>query len=230
MNRRAPELALLTGLLLALPIAAFAQWATGDVTRSLLTGVGLLYPFALYAVYHDDDPTTVLPARAVGVAGTLAGVVLLGDALATTGDATRIPTATLRGAFLGLLVAAPAWAYAVVNTPRHRLPDGRVFLVAGGGAGAALLLAGLLVGSPFGPAAALVVWVVGALAARVAGFYAPEDTRLTAVGAGVVLGLAVLFAALLVDAVSAAAVLSAVALALAPAVYYGLTVETASFE
>ncbi|MFC7071081.1 hypothetical protein [Halobaculum lipolyticum] len=228
MNRRAPELALLTGLLLALPIAAFAQWATGDVTRSLLTGVGLLYPFALYAVYHDDDPTTVLPPAAVAVAGTLAGLVLLGDALATAGP--RAPTAALRGTFLGLLVAAPTWAYAVVYTPTRRLPDGRALLLAGGVAGAALLLAGLLVGSPFGAASALLLWVVGALAARVAGFYAPEDTRLAAVGAGVVLGVAVLFATLLVDAVSPAAVLSAAALALAPAVYYGLTVETASFE
>ncbi|MFC7135978.1 hypothetical protein [Halobaculum litoreum] len=228
MNRRAPELALLTGFLLAVPIAAFAGWASGDVTPSLLTGVGLLYPFALYAVYHDDDPTTVLPPRVVAVVGTLAGLVLVGDAVATAG--ARLPVAVLRGTFLGLLVAAPTWAYGVVYTPARRLPDGRAFLVAGGVAGAALLLAGLLVATPFGAASALVVWVLGALAARVAGFYATEDSRLVAVGVGVVLGVGVLFAALLAGAVSTAAVLSSVALALAPAVYYGLTVETASFE
>ncbi|WP_277554363.1 hypothetical protein [Halobaculum limi] len=228
MNRRAPELALLTGFLLALPIGAFALWATGDVTRSLLTGVGLLYPFAVYAVYHDDDPTTVLPTRAVAVAGTLVGLILVGDAVVTaSGD---VAAATLRGTFFGLLVAAPAWAYAVAYTPARRLPDGRRSLLVGGVAGAVLLLAGVGLGSPFGAAAALLVWVASALAARSAGFYATEDTRLGAVGVGVVLGLAVLFAALVSGRVSATAVVSAVALALAPAVYYGLTVETASFE
>ncbi|MFC7097464.1 hypothetical protein [Halobaculum marinum] len=228
MNRRAPELALVSGFLLALPIAAFVLWAMGDVTGALLAGVGLLYPFGLYAVYHDDDPTTVLPTRVVAGVGTVAGLVLLADALATADG--QVATAALRGTFLGLLVAAPTWAYAVVYTPARRLPEGRILLLAGGVAGAALLLAGLLVGTAFGAASALLLWVLGALAARAAGFYAPEDTRLIAVGVGVVAGVAVLFAALLAGAVSAAAMLSAVALALAPAVYYGLTVETASFE
>lgn len=228
MNRRAPELALLTGLLLAFPIAGFALWATGDVTRSLLTGVGLLYPFAIYAVYHDGDPTAVLPPRGVAAAGSFAGLVLVADAIAT--GSGRSSTAALRGTFLGLLVAAPTWAYAVGYLSSRRLPDGRALLFGGGIAGAALLLSGLLVGTPFGAAAALVCWVTGALAARTAGFRASDDARLGAVGVGVVLAVAVLFAALLADAASPAAVLSAVALALAPATYYGLTVETASFE
>lgn len=226
MNRRAPELALLTGVLLAAPIGAFALWATGDLSRSLLTGVGLLYPFAVYAIYHDDDPTTVLPPRAVAVAGTVAGAVLVADAVATAG----VAGATLRGAFLGLLVAAPAWTYAVRYAPARALPDGRVLLLVGAVGGAALLLAGFHVETPFGAAAALVLWITGAIAARTAGFAATPTARLGAVAGGVVLGVAVLFAALFADSVSPATVLSAVAVALAPAVYYGLTVETASFE
>jgi hypothetical protein len=228
VNRRAPELALLTGLLLAAPIGVFALWATGDLSRSLLTGVGLLYPFAVYAVYHDDDPTTVLPPRIVAAAGTLVGVATVADSVATA--ASAVDVAALRGAFLGLLIAAPAWAYAVGYARPRSLPEWQVLLVGGGVAGAALLLAGVLLATPFGAAAALVVWVTGALAARRAGFVASADTRLGAVAAGIVLGVAVLFAALLTGSVSPAAVISAVALALAPAVYYGLTVETASFE
>jgi len=227
VNRRAPELALVTGLLLAVPIGGFALWATGDVSRSLLTGAGLLYPFAVYAVYHDDDPTTVLPPRAVAVAGGLLGAVPFADAVVA--DAP-LPGVALRGAFLGLLVAAPAWAYALGYGRAARLPDGRLSLAGAGVAGAALLLVGLLVGTPFGAAAALVVWLTGALAARSAGFRATEDARLGAVGAGVVLGVALLFATLLWGRTTAAAVLSAVTLAIAPAVYYGLTAETASFE
>ncbi|MXR41720.1 hypothetical protein GRX01_10270 [Halobaculum sp. WSA2] len=226
MNRRAPELALLTGVLLAVPIGAFALWATGDLSRSLLTGVALLYPFSVYAIYHDDDPTAVLPPRAVAVAGTLVGAVLVADAAATGGTAA----ATLRGALMGLLVAAPAWIYAVTYAPVRTLPDGRALLLAGAGGGVALLLAGLLLGTPFGAAAALVLWITGAIAARAAGFAATPTARLGAVAAGAVLGVAVLFAALFAGSVSPAAVLSAVALALAPALYYGLTVETASFE
>ncbi|QZY00632.1 hypothetical protein [Halobaculum rubrum] len=226
MNRRAPELALVTGLLLAAPVGAFALWATGDLSRSLLTGVGLLYPFAVYAIYHDDDPTSVLPPRAVAVAGTVAGAVLVVDAAATAG----VTDATLRGTFLGLLVAAPAWTYAVTYTPVRTLPDGRVLMLAGAVGGAALLLVGFSVETPFGAAAALVLWITGAIAARAAGFAATPTARLGAVAAGVVLGVAVLFAALFAGSVSSAAVLSAVTLALAPAVYYGLTVETASFE
>lgn len=226
MNRRAPELALLTGVLLAAPIGAFALWATGDLSRSLLTGVGLLYPFAVYAIYHDDDPTGVLPPRAVAAAGTVAGAVLVADAAATVGDAG----ATLRGTFLGLLVAAPAWTYAGAYAPNRALPDGRILLLAGAVGGATLLLAGLSLGTPFGAAAALVLWITGAITARAAGFAATPTARLGAVAGGVVLGVAVLFAALFAGSVSPAAILSAVALALAPAVYYGLTVETASFE
>ncbi|UIP00172.1 hypothetical protein Hbl1158_02025 [Halobaculum sp. CBA1158] len=228
MNRRAPELALVTGLLLSVPIGAFALWATGDVTRSLLTGVGLLYPFAAYATYHDEDPTTVLPPRAVGVAGTLVGLVLLADAVATAD--LDLAVASLRGAFLCVAAAVPAWSYAVVYAPRDSLPDVRPVLLVAGVVGAALLLAGLLAGTPFGAAAALLVWLAGALTARVAGFRATVDARLGAVAGGVVLGVVVLFAALLADSMSTAVVLSAVAVALAPAVYYGLTVETASFE
>ncbi|QZP36613.1 hypothetical protein [Halobaculum magnesiiphilum] len=228
MNRRAPELALLTGLLLAAPTGAFALWATGDISRSLLTGVGLLYPFALYAIYHDDDPTTVLPPRAVALAGTVVGAVLVADATVTaTGG---VADATLRGTFLGLVVAAPAWAYAVGYAPARSLPGGRAILLTGAVGGAALLLAGLLLGTPFGAAAALLVWVFGALAARSAGLAVTPTARLGAVAGGVVLGVAVLFAALIAGSVSLAAVLSALALALAPAVFYGLTVETASFE
>ncbi|SHH14125.1 hypothetical protein [Halobaculum gomorrense] len=228
MNRRTPELALLTGLLLAAPVGAFALWATSDLSRSLLTGVGLLYPFAVYAVHHDDDPTAVLPPRAVAAAGTLVGGLVVADAVATAALGSGV--ATLRGVFFGLLVAAPAWAYAVGYAPRRSLPNGRALLLAGVVAGAALLVAGLFLETPFGAAAALVLWIAGALAARSAGFAASADARLGAVAAGVVLGVAILFAALLVGSVSSAAVLSAVALALAPAVYYGVTVETASFE
>ena len=229
MNRRAPELALVTGLLLAIPLAGFALWATGDVSRSLLTGVALLYPFVVYAVYHDEEPTVVLPPGIVAIGGSLLGAVLVADVVVAA-DAGRRATAALRGVFLGLLVAAPAWAYALGYGRAARRSDGRLSLVAGAVAGGALLVAGLLVGTPFGAAGALVLWLIGALAARTAGFRATEDARLGAVGTGVVLGVALLFVTLVAGRTTAPAVLSAVALALAPALYYGLTVRSAAFE
>lgn len=231
MNRRAPELALLAGLVLALSIGGFALWATGDLTPSLLTGAALLYPFACYAVVHDDDPTTVLPARAVGLLGALAGALLVLDALVTgPSSATNPVAALLRGLFLGLLVALPPAAYAVAyGDSRSRIPPRPAFAAALA-LGLLLVVAGTLAGTAFGAAAGGLLALAGGLYARERGYRPGHDARLAGVGGGVLVGTALVVLGLTRDGAVLPSVLAAVGVVLAPGIYYALTVESASFE
>ena len=228
VNRRAPELALLSGLLLALPVAGFALWATGEFTPSLLTGVVLCYPFVLYAVVHDDDPTTALPARAVGLVGGLLGLLLVLDAFATAPSLVGL----LRGGFLGLLVALPPAAYAVAygdSGSATPVPARPVF--AGTLAvGLLLVVAGVVAGTAFGAASGGLVALAGGLYARARGYRPSRETRLGGVAAGVLLGAALVVLGLTREGAEPSSMLAAAGVVLAPGVYYALTVQTTSFD
>lgn len=231
MNRRAPELALLAGLLLSLSIGGFAFWATGELTPSLLTGAVLCYPFARYAVVHDDDPTTVLPPRAVGLFGVLAGTLLVFDSLATGPSPAANPVAALlRGLFLGSLVALPPAAYAVARGASVSDVPPRPVFAAALAFGLLLVVAGALAETAFGAAAGGLLALAGGLYARERGYRPNHDARLAGVGGGVIVGGALVVFGLARDEAVLASVLAAVGVVLAPGVYYALTVDSASFE
>ncbi|WP_435126525.1 hypothetical protein [Halobaculum sp. D14] len=228
MNDRVPELSLVAGGVLAASLGGFAYWGTGDASQALLTAAVLLYPFAGYAVRHDDDPTTVLPPRGVAAAAAAAATLLLLDAVVTPGPAVAV--AVLRAAWFALLVALPPAAYAL----RYGDPVGRrsgwLMLAIGGGVGLVLLVAGVAAGTPFGVAAAGIAALAGALGARFCGVAATETARLVAVAAGVVAGGAVLAAAALAGAVTTTVVVAASVAVLVPSLYAALSVETSAFD
>lgn len=98
MNRYAPELALVAGGLLGAVFGGFVLFSVGEFYSAVVVCVVFGYPFAAYAIYNDDEPTTVLPPRAVIVVAGLAGVGSILDVL-------RLFPPTLGSLLFGLLVA-----------------------------------------------------------------------------------------------------------------------------
>jgi hypothetical protein len=224
-NRHVPEFALVTGAFLALSFLVAGLVLTGDVVRTLLTAVVILYPFVAYAVTHSSDPTTVLPPRATSAAAVVVGVVLAGAVLvAALPDrlATELPYALL----LGALVVLPPAAYHVRYGSRaERLnPVSPVGTAAVAAAAAALVLAyGLLVGGTvFAAATALLSALAGAVYARVRGARLTVRTRRRAVAGGAVTGVGVVCVGLL-TADPASWILVGVCVVAAPALFYALT-------
>jgi len=162
MSRRAPEFALLVGLVLAVAYVGFVTLVTagaalldpGQLVGTVAVAVLLSYPFAAYAVHYDEDPTTVLPPVPVAVAaGLVAAVVAVGGALA------GVPVEGLVVALLaGLPVGAYAVGYAGVDLPPAR-PVAAVAVTCGLG----VVAAGLAVGPPsLAALAALSCFLAGA--------------------------------------------------------------------
>jgi len=161
MNRYAPELALVAGGLLGTVFGGFVLFSVGEFYSAVIVCVLFGYPFAAYAIYNDDEPTTVLPPRAVtGVAG-LAGVGVVLDVL-------RLSSTTLGsllfGFLLALVVFLPVAAYAAqYGTPptwlKPRLVERTGTLLAVG-----LLAAGIASGaSTAGSISALLVFLAATL-------------------------------------------------------------------
>jgi len=82
---------------------------SGSLYQAVLAGAVLCYPFAAYAVVHDDEPTTVLFPQPILIGGAIAGLLVLLDV-----GRVGTPRAIMYGASLALLVFLPAAAYSVV--------------------------------------------------------------------------------------------------------------------
>jgi hypothetical protein len=146
VSRRVPEAALAVGALLSATFVAFvlltqrASVLAG--TRWLLTlavAVALLYPFAVWAVVHSEDPTWALPPRVVaGVAGAVGAVALLGGTLRG---------AALFGVSAALLVALPPAAY-WLSAPGTRRVSPRPLLAGVGAAAVGVVVLGVVVEGP----------------------------------------------------------------------------------
>lgn len=153
MNRRVPEFALAAGLALGVPVGLYAAFF-GQPLVGVLAFVVLAYPFAVYAVVVDDDPTNVLvPDYVLGALAVVAGgAVLFGVA----GGAPAF------GLFVGLVAVLPAVAYharygASVNPLAPRWTALVVAWVALG-----VAVAGLPLGDPPSAAASAALLVVAA--------------------------------------------------------------------
>ncbi len=236
MNRYAPELALLTGGVLAGSFAVFGVWTTGDLPRTVLVSAGLLYPFAAYAVYRDTDPATAVPPRAVFSIAILVGVAVFVDITLGLSPGARdfggpgMPAA-LTGLGLALVVVLPVAAYQVsYGSP---LLPGQVptFVAAGIVAGGLLPLVGLLVGNPlYGAVDGLLVGLAAGITGLARGFDPEPRQTLRGVGAGVLAAFLVLVGGILAGGRPGPAVFAATAYLLGPALFHALTADTAAFE
>jgi len=168
MNRYAPELALVAGGLLGTVFGGFVLFSVGEFYSAAVVCALLSYPFAAYAIYNDDDPTTVLPPQAVtGLAG-VGGIGIVLDVLRV-----RSPTvdSLLFGLLLALLVFLPVAAYAVQYGEPPTWLDPRAVEIGGTILAVGLLAGGLGGGAPTaGTASAVLVFLAATLfAARSTG-------------------------------------------------------------
>lgn len=160
MNRYAPELALVTGGVLGVAFGGFVLIVLGEFYSAAVVAAVCGYPFAAYAVHTDDEPTTILPPRAVTVVAASVAVGVVVDSVRLFG--TSLNT-VLTGSLPAVAVFLPVAAYAT----RYGEPPAWVGprLVA---ASCSLLAVGLLVASVVteataAAASAVVVFVAGVL-------------------------------------------------------------------
>jgi len=168
MNRYAPELALVAGGLLGVVFGGFVLFSVGEFYSAAIVFVFLCYPFAAYAIYNDDEPTTVLPPRGVLAVSGLAGGGVLVDILRLFSLSIQ---SLLMGILAALVVVLPVTTYATqYGTPpawlTPRLVETSGTLLAGG-----LLAGGVWSGaSTVGSISAVLVFVAATLfAARSTG-------------------------------------------------------------
>jgi hypothetical protein len=223
-NRHVPEFALVTGAFLSLSFLVAGLLLTGDLTRTLLTSVVILYPFAAYAVTHSPDPTGVLPPRVTSLAAVAVGSVLAGSVVvpASGSVATDLPFAL----FLGACVVAPPAAYhARYGSRGERLNPCPPVVTALVTTAVALFVLGygLLVGGTlFAAATALLAFVGGTVYARACGARLATRTRRRFVAGGAVAGVGVVLVGLTREA-STAWLLVGLCVAAAPTLFYALT-------
>lgn len=144
--RRVPEAALAVGVLLSATFVVFVVLvqrerllAGTEPLSTLAVAVALLYPFAVWAVYHSDDPTWALPPRAVAAA---AGALAVG-ALAVG----ALRSAPLLGVSVALLTLLPPLAYWLTAAETERVPP-RPLLAAGAVGALAIVCLGVAVEGP----------------------------------------------------------------------------------
>jgi hypothetical protein len=225
-NRHVPEFALVTGAFLSLSFLVAGLVLTGDVVRTLLTSVVILYPFTAYAITHSSDPTDVLPPRLTSAGAGIVGVVLAGAVLVDAAPSqltTELPYALFLGAFV---VLPPAAYHVLVGEASDRLnpltPVQTLLVTATVAVG--LFAYGLLVGGTrFAAATALAAFLAGSLYARARGARLSPRTRRQFVAGGAVVGVLVVLVGLLRGTATESWLLVGLCLAAAPTFFYALT-------
>lgn len=224
MSRRVPEFALVIGGFLALTVLATGVAFTGDVARSVLTAAIVGMPFGIYAVYHSDDPTTVLPPRLVLTGATVLGGLLV--VAAVPGPTDRLPRRLLYALFVALVVGLPLATYAVRYGKLRPLPPRST------AAGTALLGVVLLVAGPFvgdavlGAVDGVLVFLAGMGYADAHGVGTSRRVRRALVVAGGLLCVALVALGVVLAATTLLPwVVAGIAAALAPSLHYALSIE-----
>lgn len=225
-NRHVPEFALVTGAFLSLSFLVAGLVLTGDVVRTVLTAVALLYPFAAYAVTHSPDPTEVLPPRITSLAAIVAGGVLAVSALLDAASAERLSSVPF-ALFLAALVVAPPAAYHVryggTEDELNPLAPATTVL-ATTVAAVATLGYGLFVGGTlFAAGTALLAFLGGAVYARARGERLTIRTRRRFVAGGAVVGVTIALVGLVRSGPADAWLLVGISVVAAPTLFYALT-------
>lgn len=148
MAERAPELVLLVGLVLGTTaLTTGLAFGVGPGRSIILFAIGC-YPFAAYAIHHDDDPAAILLPRVIVGLGMISGAIVLVD------SARRLPSTDLVYAFsLAIVVSLPPAAYgARYGTPPAALHPA-IGAATGLLVGAVALVANAVLGGP--PAGAI---------------------------------------------------------------------------
>jgi len=160
MNRYAPELALITGGVLGVAFGGFVLIVLGEFYSAAVVFALCSYPFAAYAVRADDDPTTVLPPRAVTAVAAIAAVGTMVDSLRLFG--TSVETLLMSSILaVGIFLPVAAYATSYGEPPpwlSPRLLEASCSLLAVG-----LLVASVASAAIWGAVTAVVVFVAGAL-------------------------------------------------------------------
>jgi hypothetical protein len=158
MNRYAPELALIAGLILGGGVGGFALFSLGDPASAIVATVVCWYPFGAYAVHTSDSPTGVLPPR--GLAFGAGGAALVVWAAVVWEQPATVDSA-VGGLLLGLIVFLPVAGYASrYGTPPARLTP-RGVVVATTLAAAALLAVGTIAATGAAAVSALLIFLAG---------------------------------------------------------------------
>lgn len=160
MNRYAPELALVVGGVLGAAFGGFVLVVLGEFYSAAVVYTLCSYPFVAYAVHTDDDPTTVLPPRAVTTVAAIVGVGVVVDSLRLFG--THVDTLLVSSLpAVGVVLPAAAYAASYGEPPTWlspRLLEGSCILLAVG-----LLVASVATGVIAGAVTAVAVFVAGAV-------------------------------------------------------------------
>ncbi|ELZ94975.1 hypothetical protein C440_07862 [Haloferax mucosum ATCC BAA-1512] len=218
MTERVPEFALLVGVFLGLSAVVSGVVLTGELFRSLLSGVVVCYPFAAFGVVRSDNPTEALSPRLVTVFGAVLGVVMLLVAL------FERPDDILSGVVASLVVALPPAAYAThFGADVNPLSPGQTLAVTAA-VGATFLASAPLFGT-LNAVVGLLVGLPGALYADARGLRLTHRQRRLSIVAGVLAGVAVAWLSIVMRLPLAPTTATAAALILAPSLFVAITRE-----
>ena len=221
MNQYAPELALVSGGLLAISLGGFVVFALGEFYSAIVAGAVVAYPFAAYAIHTSRDPTSVLPPRLVIGVATLAACVVLVDVFRVFSPMRQT---ALFGLFLALVVWLPVGAYGVryeaVPASFPARPVAAVMTLVALG----ILLAGVAVAPVYASANSLLIFLAGALFAD-AQIGVGRRRRRHLPLAGLAVASALVITGVFAGGPLDPWVFGAVVVAFGPLVFYGLTAE-----
>ncbi|WP_143423149.1 hypothetical protein [Halegenticoccus soli] len=234
MSRRAPELALVTGVFLALSLFVSGVVLTGDLPATTLAALAVGFPFVAHAVRHADDPTDVLRPDAVLLGGATAGATVWA-VVALDGPPASTPRRVLLGAVVAGALALPAAAYHVGYGERRNPLSPRATFALAALVAAATVGYGVLVGAPLlGSLTALALFLGGGLYLNARGAPLGYRLRRRLVVAGLALGVAVAIGGVVAfrgtvaaggEAASTAWVVAGATILLGPSLYHALSVE-----
>jgi hypothetical protein len=223
MNRYAPELALVTGGLLAVVLGAFVLFSLGDVYSAVVAAAVAGYPFVAYATHTSEDPTGVLPPRVVVAVGALAAGVVFFDVVESFPAGTRT---LLFGWLLALCVFLPVAAYGARYGSLPTVLPARPVAAVTTLAAAGTVAFGASAAPLYATASSLLVFVAGVTFANARGGVDRRRRRQLPL-AGLLTASVLVVVGTLLGGPLEPWVLGALVAAFGPLVVYGLTAELA---
>ncbi|RLM56398.1 hypothetical protein DVK02_07735 [Halobellus sp. Atlit-31R] len=223
MSRRVPEFAVVTGVFLGISALVSGILLGWGLYATVVVGAVVAYPFVGFGIVRDDDPAATIKPQWLLAGG---GVVAAAGALGVLLD-----NPTPRGVLVSVLVAAalgaPAAGYATrYGAGVNPLPP-RTTVFVGAVAGAALLAAGVAVGTPFvGAGAGVAAGLGAALYGTARGVTFDRRTKQVAAAGGGVLGIAIVAVGVVRGGPLGEWLLVGTATALVPSLYTALTAES----